>query len=564
MKLNENKRKDYSIKLPIKPIDGLLGVQDSSDIDFSYSSQILSGSLTTTGVTAGTYGDGTHVAQITVDSKGRITGITNVSITGGGGSAAWGSIGAGTGVGSQADLVAYLTANYYQIPTGTILQYIRGDGSLATFPTIPTVGTWGALNYPTWTSGTPFVKMTAAGTFALDTNTYFQNSMTTNRILGRSTASTGAVEELTASKTVTINSGNVELVNDQATPAYPGVYGIDAAGNKNWRSDTSVRGDIPLAWMQESYITTTNQTGVLYVPSVSKLYVCNNTSNTITIYDTTNGTLLATLANIGAFQAFYIASINEIWVTSSSLTTINRISPSSNSSLGTITGATANGVECVEYSSTKVYISVQNATGRIMILDPSTLSVTTSITLNVPSNPVGMCLNTNASSAQYDHIILSCGGGVAIYDPTTDAITTTLTNPSTSISSGRTIKYITSTDQYAIANPGNLNIVILDIASATTFTVNSTIRNMSGIQDLCVDETNGYIFTTVSGLTSANVLFMTIIDLTTKLVKLTIPTNVICGASTAAGKISLDQSNTRMFVCGRSSVANVVSAIKYV
>jgi len=55
---------------------------------------------------------------------------------------------------------------------GTISQYIAGDGSLATFPTIPTIGTWGTLNYPTWTTGTPFVKMTAAGTFALDTNTY--------------------------------------------------------------------------------------------------------------------------------------------------------------------------------------------------------------------------------------------------------------------------------------------------------------------------------------------------------------------------------------------------------
>lgn len=59
------------------------------------------------------------------------------------------------------------------ITTGTTLQYLRGDLSLATFPTIPTVGTWGALNYPTWTTGTPFVKMTATGTFSLDTNTYY-------------------------------------------------------------------------------------------------------------------------------------------------------------------------------------------------------------------------------------------------------------------------------------------------------------------------------------------------------------------------------------------------------
>jgi len=49
---------------------------------------------------------------------------------------------------------------------------VGGDYDLATTDQIPTVGTWGALNYPTWTTGTPFVKMTAAGTFALDTNTY--------------------------------------------------------------------------------------------------------------------------------------------------------------------------------------------------------------------------------------------------------------------------------------------------------------------------------------------------------------------------------------------------------
>jgi hypothetical protein len=44
---------------------------------------------------------------------------------------------------------------------------------IATPPAYPAdIGTWGALDYPTWASGTPFVKMTAAGTFALDTTTY--------------------------------------------------------------------------------------------------------------------------------------------------------------------------------------------------------------------------------------------------------------------------------------------------------------------------------------------------------------------------------------------------------
>ena len=98
-------------------------------------------------------------------------------------------------------LSPYLTISsasltYFPIPSGTIFQYITGNGSLATFPSIPaaqvnsdwnsvsgvsqilnkpsipSVGNWGVLNYPTWSSGTPFVKMNAAGSFILDTNIY--------------------------------------------------------------------------------------------------------------------------------------------------------------------------------------------------------------------------------------------------------------------------------------------------------------------------------------------------------------------------------------------------------
>jgi hypothetical protein len=51
-------------------------------------------------------------------------------------SVAWGSI-TGT-LALQTDLQTALNAKFNN-PTGTISQYIRGDGSLATFPTIPTV-----------------------------------------------------------------------------------------------------------------------------------------------------------------------------------------------------------------------------------------------------------------------------------------------------------------------------------------------------------------------------------------------------------------------------------------
>lgn len=99
-------------------------------------------------------------------------------------------------------------------------------------PTIPTVGTWGALNYPTWASGTPFVKMTAVGTFALDTNTYLTSavisvgatspitssggtapvistSMATNKLIGRSSAGVGVMEEITVGTGLSLSGGTL-------------------------------------------------------------------------------------------------------------------------------------------------------------------------------------------------------------------------------------------------------------------------------------------------------------------------------------------------------------------
>jgi hypothetical protein len=42
----------------------------------------MSTALSASGVTSGTYGDGTHVPRFTVDSKGRITGVTSTTISG--------------------------------------------------------------------------------------------------------------------------------------------------------------------------------------------------------------------------------------------------------------------------------------------------------------------------------------------------------------------------------------------------------------------------------------------------------------------------------------------------
>jgi hypothetical protein len=74
----------------------------------------------------------------------------------------------------------------------------------------PTLGNWAALNYPTWTTGTPFVKMTGLGTFSLDTNIYLTSSAiasTTNLLSGN--GSGNAVSSgIAASNVPLLNAAN--------------------------------------------------------------------------------------------------------------------------------------------------------------------------------------------------------------------------------------------------------------------------------------------------------------------------------------------------------------------
>ena len=135
----------------------------------------------------------------------------------------------------------YTDARVLSYMTGQNISIFTNDSGYITAASLPTVGTWGALNYPTWVSGTPFVKMTAAGTFALDTNTYLTSavtsvgttglisgglitttgtittSMNTNKLVGRSSVGTGIMEEITVGTGLTLSSGTLN-----ATAQTPG------------------------------------------------------------------------------------------------------------------------------------------------------------------------------------------------------------------------------------------------------------------------------------------------------------------------------------------------------
>lgn len=91
---------------------------------------VASGALTlaNTAVTPGSYGDATHVPQLTVDSKGRLTLVANVAITGGGGT----GVNTATLSVSASTTAGELAASIGEIFTPTINIQVTGLGIVIT------------------------------------------------------------------------------------------------------------------------------------------------------------------------------------------------------------------------------------------------------------------------------------------------------------------------------------------------------------------------------------------------------------------------------------------------
>jgi hypothetical protein len=192
-------------------------------------------------------------------------------------------------IATVASLASYLTtasaaATYYPIPTGTTAQYLRGDGSLATFPTIPSF-TPSALtkvddtNVTLTLGGTPStallqgVSLTLGWTGTLadgriasaaDWNTAYTNRITSLTTTGSSGAATLITNVLNipnytlaglggvpTSRTITINGTTQDLSADRTwtvSAADPSGYTVivksanqDVTNNATLQDDTDLQ-----------------------------------------------------------------------------------------------------------------------------------------------------------------------------------------------------------------------------------------------------------------------------------------------------------------------------------
>ncbi len=189
-----------------------------------------------TGASAGTYGNATTVPQIVVNSDGRITGITNVLITGGGG-------GGGTG-------------------TGVV---VKDSDSL--------VGAAGTINFGTNLSVTPvsagIVTVTASLTGVSTTGTSVFNQINASGIITASSFSgdgsnlTGLNSGTVSSGTFTASAGSPSTLDTYAYNSSELVfeYTIFVKNGSNYQSQK-------LLVMRDGTTVTSTQYGIMYSNSL--------------------------------------------------------------------------------------------------------------------------------------------------------------------------------------------------------------------------------------------------------------------------------------------------------
>jgi hypothetical protein len=248
------------------------------------SDSIANGGCCSGSVRPGTYGNAVTVAQITVDKCGRITKISNVAITGGGGgSSQWtGTTGSpiyyvpNVGIGSSATPTAKLqvTGNVYisnaLTTTNVFASRYYGDGGLLS-------------NISSSAITQPFANLVVS------------NSVTTTNVFATGTSNLTNVnvqDTFNVLGSVTANAANATFFFDTFTIPYINTQTLDVSSTMNFTGQ--------LATISNLYVP--GNANIEYL-SVSNLSVTGNLYVTATNVQTTNA---LTINNSGTMTAFKV------------------------------------------------------------------------------------------------------------------------------------------------------------------------------------------------------------------------------------------------------------------
>lgn len=333
------------------------------------------------------------------------------------GSAAWGSIAAGTGVGSQTDLVTYLTSNFYPLlsnPAG----YVTASMLAATL-----------LNYVTSSALTSVLG----------------GYVPTSRIL----TINGVAQDLSTDRTWTIPIVPPESVYPYIKNQY--FMSLDMSCGQYANNLLFLGGNL-----KNQVIVVNTQTGDSVIT---------------TSFD--RPIAASKITSLGTPESWITPNTSVTTVCRHNLTTGAFIA------ITALTGVVTNAQNSrfVDFNSTK---TIGYNLTQIYNVNPSTF-VTTNLTTHGLGSFCMSALNTNGASAQNGVLMLGGSNGIVLYDCNTSTITLSATTLGGIIGPVQDIIYIPSLDTYAVYTTlsGNQRIVYLQVTGATTFTQTLSIANLS-------------------------------------------------------------------------------------
>jgi hypothetical protein len=313
---------------------------------------------------------------------------------------------------------------------------------------VPSVGTWGALNYPTWASGSPFVKMTAAGTFALDTNTYdlsgaaaaragtgsctagqFETGDTTSgpscdtpagagTVTTTGSPSSGQLAEFSGGTSIT-SATQAHLGALINIPQYSIPYSAGTAAALTDVASPTVNGTYAMGWVitgSAALAPTAINVNTLVVSSASTATTATNATNaaTTTKSDSTDYYLVLAPANSSSNQALDVVSAT--YHASTGATTLPAGGSLGSSDTGTpritfgTNSVTVNKPLTLGAAGTLGSVTFGNATSGLLTLEPATGAIT-SYTLQLPvAQPSGANTYLSCTAANPSVCTFAAGG----------------------------------------------------------------------------------------------------------------------------------------------------------
>jgi YVTN family beta-propeller protein len=295
-------------------------------------------------------------------------------------------------------------------------------------------------------------------------------------------------------------------------------------------------------------------------PSINRLYVPFFGGNVTYIFNTSTNALVATLSTTGVNAVFYIASVNQLWVTYLANGNISRFNATTGASAGAdITGSGNRGQHYIEYSATKVFIA-NSGSNNITVINPSTGTVTATIAAG-STFPRSMVLNSNPSSAQNDRIAVVCPNAntMLLINPNTNAITIAAVNVGSQMSTPNSIVYDATSDRYIIGNVGNNRLLYITPTTATSFTYD-TYTDAYRPYELAYNSSTRYVY--IAQPTPANSVFnptsLALVDAATKQMFKQIVTTSFDATNIGLSVITIDTTNGYIYLVSYGANARII------